>query len=195
MLLRLKSFSDLQFKLRKGAIGLLLWVGLVLPVLGLHQVAFGATSKEVYDPLEPWNRAVFSFNLEVEKALLRPIAKGYEAVTPEIVQDRVSDFLGFLKTPLTLVNNLLQGDLEGAANTTARFMVNGTIGLLGFIDVMEEAVPPRDEDFGQTLAVWGVPSGNFMMLPILGPSTLRDTAGRLGEGLADPMPEFIERND
>ncbi len=147
------------------------------------------------DPLEPVNRAVFEFNLAVQKVFLRPVAKGYDAVTPEFAQARVEDFLIFLRSPIQFGNNVLQGDMEGAADTVVRFIVNGTIGIFGLIDVMEPKIPYRKEDFGQTLAVWGVESGPYLILPFLGPSTVRDTGGFVVDGLSDPMPAFAENRD
>lgn len=164
-------------------------------IYGGNQAMAQDRGAQINDPLEGVNRAVFSFNLAIEKAVLRPVAKGYQAATPVFVQDRVDDFLKFLKSPIILVNNILQGDVEGAMDTTARFITNGTIGLFGLIDVMEPKIAYRDEDFGQTLAVWGVDNGAYLVLPLLGPSNARDVGGRIVDGIANPVPGAVERQD
>ena len=139
------------------------------------------------DPLEPINRSIFSFNVALQKTFLRPVAKGYEAVVPEFGRDRVSDFMTFLRSPLVLANNILQGDLEGAGKTTERIIVNGTVGFFGLFDVMKPVNPPQREDFGQTLGVWGIDSGPYLVLPFLGPSSVRDAAGFVGDMAIDPV--------
>lgn len=143
-------------------------------------------TKEINDPLEPLNRGVFQFNLALEKMVLRPVATVYDKAVPNFLQDRVTDFLHFLNTPFIFLNDLLQGKPDVAADTLGRFLVNGSVGLFGLFDVMAPAVPYHSEDFGQTLAVWGVGDGIYIMLPIIGPSTSRDGAGRIVSLYADP---------
>lgn len=134
------------------------------------------------DPFEPMNRVVFAFNETMDKYLLRPAAKGYKKVTPGIVQTGVTNFFSNLGEPLTLVSDLLQGNVKEAGLDGARFLVNSTVGLFGFIDVSSRiGLDKRSEDFGQVLGAWGVPSGPYIMLPLVGPSTVRDAFGRAAQ--------------
>lgn len=140
------------------------------------------------DPLEPVNRAIFGFNETVDKIALEPVAKGYRAVTPRPVRTGVSNVLSNLRGPLVFINDVLQGQPKRAGTTAARFALNSTAGVLGIFDVGTMAgFEKHDEDFGQTLGVWGVGSGPFLMLPLLGPSNLRDTAGQIGDVGLDPV--------
>ena len=121
---------------------------------------------------------MLAFNLAADEAVFDPLAGGYKAVTPKWGRDRVSDFLQNLGEPVTFVNNVLQGDGERALQTAFRFGVNSTLGIGGLFDIAEEeGLPAHDEDFGQTLAVWGVDSGPYLVLPLLGPSNPRDLLG------------------
>lgn len=139
------------------------------------------------DPWEGFNRGVYRFNDVVDRYVAKPVAKAYQAVTPQPVDDAITRFLNNLLSPVTLVNELLQGKPAAAAATTSRFMFNSTLGLAGFFDVGTKMGMPRtDEDFGQTLAVWGVGQGPYIMLPLLGPSTVRDFFGRVADAPADP---------
>jgi len=136
------------------------------------------TSTTVYDPLEGWNRGVFAFNEEVDKAILEPTAKGYRAVTNEPVRDGVSNFLTNLNQPVVFANTVLQGKPIAAVDTAARFVLNSTVGVAGIFDLATMIdIPEHREDFGQTLGVWGVPNGPYLMLPVAGPSNLRDATG------------------
>ena len=138
----------------------------------------GNYEDEIFDPLEPVNRAIFSFNNFADKIILEPAAKGYKKL-PSPIQSGIGNFLNNLKLPLVVVNQILQGQGKNAAESSGRFIVNSTAGLFGLIDVAEKiGLEQKQEDFGQTLAVWGVPEGPYIMLPLLGPSTLRDTASR-----------------
>lgn len=142
------------------------------------------------DPLEPVNRLVFSANEAVDFLLLDPAVTFYTAVVPEVARDRMSGVLANLRAPVTFVNDLLQGERERAGITLGRFMVNTTFGLGGMFDMASAfgLPPPHVEDFGQTLAVWGVGEGPYLVLPLLGPSTLRDAAGLAVDGLLlDPV--------
>ncbi len=128
------------------------------------------------DPWEPMNRAVFRFNDTVDRWALKPIAKGYRKVTPDVVEDGVHNVFRNLGEARNLVNNLLQFKLHDAGVDTARFFFNTTFGLLGFFDVATKmGLQRNDEDFGQTLGAWGVQSGPYVVLPLFGPSTVRDT--------------------
>ena len=132
---------------------------------------------EIYDPLEPVNRAIFKFNNVADRIVLEPIAKGYRKL-PSPVQSGLSNFLSNLRTPLVAVNQILQGQGSNAIETTGRFVVNSTAGVLGLIDVAEKiGLEEKEEDYGQTLATWGVGDGFYVVLPIFGPSNVRDTTG------------------
>ena len=134
--------------------------------------------EEIKDCFEPLNRATFSFNQGLDKAIVKPIAKGYRKL-PDPVQKGTSNAVKNLSNLITIPNNVLQGDIKLAFINTARLAVNTTIGLLGTIDVANKLGFPKyeNEDYGQTLGVWGFGPGCYLMLPVLGPSTLRDTAG------------------
>ena len=142
------------------------------------------------DPADPWesfNGGVFSFTETADRYVAKPVAKAYQAITPEVMDDAITRVFNNLATPITIVNQLLQGKAHDAAGQTARFMFNSTIGLAGVFDVAQHMDLPRQkEDFGQTLAVWGVKSGPYVMLPLLGPSTVRDTGGRVLDMGVDP---------
>jgi phospholipid-binding lipoprotein MlaA len=136
-----------------------------------------ATTSNPQDPLEGYNRAVFSFNDAVDRTVLKPTATAYKNVTPSFVQTGVSNFFGNLSDAWSAVNNLLQGKGQAGMGDVTRVAVNSTFGIFGLLDIASEAgIPKHNEDFGQTLGVWGVPSGPYLMLPLLGPSTVRDTA-------------------
>lgn len=130
------------------------------------------------DPLERYNRAMFSFNEGVDKAVLKPAAQAYEAVTPRLVRTGVGNVLGNIGDIWIGVNNLLQGKVGDGMSDLMRFALNSTFGILGIFDVASEAgLPKHDEDFGQTLAVWGVNEGPYVVLPLFGPRTARDAVG------------------
>jgi phospholipid-binding lipoprotein MlaA len=136
-----------------------------------------ATTQNPQDPLEGYNRAVFSFNDAVDRTVLKPTATAYKNATPSFVQTGVNNFFGNLSDAWSAVNNLLQGKGQAGMGDVTRFAFNSTFGIFGLLDIASEAgIPKHNEDFGQTLGVWGVPSGPFVMLPVLGPSTVRDTA-------------------
>ena len=134
--------------------------------------------KKTKDCFEKLNRVTFSFNQGLDKAFIKPIAKGYRKL-PDPIQKGTNNALKNLSNLVTIPNNVLQGDVKTAAINTGRLVVNTTIGLLGIVDVANKMGFPKyvKEDYGQTLGAWGVGSGCYLVLPILGPSTLRDTAG------------------
>ena len=134
--------------------------------------------KKIKDCFEPLNRATFSFNQGLDKAVIKPIAKGYRKL-PDPVQKGTSNALKNLSNLITIPNNVLQGDIKLAFINTARLAVNTTVGILGTIDVANKLGFPKYEyeDYGQTLGVWGVGPGCYVVLPVLGPSSIRDTAG------------------
>ncbi len=145
---------------------------------------------EIYDPFEGINRAVFSFNNVADKVILEPAAKGYKKL-PSPVQTGVGNFINNLKLPLAAFNQLLQGQGKNAAESTGRFLVNSTIGIFGLIDVAENiGLDQKEEDFGQTLATWGVGDGFYIVLPLFGPSNLRDTTGMVMTMMTDPVNAY-----
>ena len=140
------------------------------------------------DPLEPVNRVVFSFNNIFDRLILRPIAVVYKGLMPEFIRNRVTYSLNNLSMPITAVNNILQGELRKAGVSTSRFLINSTVGVLGIFDPASSmGLESKNEDFGQTLTVWGVPSGPYLVLPFIGPSNPRDFTGLLSTSLLDPM--------
>lgn len=131
-------------------------------------------------------------NEAADKAILEPVAKGYRAVTPEPARIAVRNFLRNLNSPIVIGNQLLQGDLTGAGNATARVVINTLAGFGGLIDVAElGGIEHEPEDFGQTLATWGVGDGMYVVLPLLGPSTMRDATGSLVDSYADPLRIYL----
>ena len=147
-----------------------------------------ATSKNnPNDPLEGFNRAMFSFNEKVDQVALRPASTVYKTLLPSFVQTGIGNFFGNLGDVWTAVNNLLQGKVEDGMSDVARVMINTFAGIGGLIDVASDAnLPKHHEDFGQTLGKWGVGSGPYVVLPILGPSTLRDTVALPVDWTGDP---------
>jgi phospholipid-binding lipoprotein MlaA len=147
-----------------------------------------SSSQEVADPIEPVNRAVFSFNMFVDRIVLEPVARAYRFVTPEAARRSVANFLANLRSPVIFANDALQGERERAGITLGRFMINTTLGVAGLFDPATAFGYPRhEEDLGQTLGVWGVASGPYLMLPLLGPSNGRDTVGKVGDYLINPL--------
>lgn len=143
---------------------------------------------EINDPIEPVNRVIFAFNNVVDRFVLEPVAKIYDAVFPTFVKDSVQSFMRNLRTPLIIANNLLQGDFDDAGTATARFVINTTVGVVGLVDVAsKQGFAYEQEDLGQTLGVWGLGDGMYLVLPILGPSSARDFTGTVGEYFADPL--------
>ncbi|MCE3263925.1 MAG: VacJ family lipoprotein [Pseudoduganella sp.] len=146
-----------------------------------------ATSNNPRDPFEGYNRAVFTFNDKVDEVALKPAATAYKNVTPGFFQTGVSNFFGNLADVWTAANNLLQGKVGDGMSDIMRVALNSTFGLLGVLDIASEAgLQKHKEDFGQTLGSWGVPSGPYLMLPLLGPSTVRDTVALPADIYADP---------
>ena len=145
---------------------------------------------EIYDPLESVNRVIFNFNNVADKVILEPVAKGYKKL-PSPIQNGLGNFLNNLKMPLVIVNQLLQGQGGNAAESTGRFFINSTAGLLGIIDVAETVgLEQKQEDFGQTLATWGIGDGFYIVLPIFGPSNLRDASGMFLTSINDPINAY-----
>ncbi|MDB5491333.1 MAG: vacJ like lipofamily protein [Micavibrio sp.] len=151
---------------------------------------------EIEDPYIGFNKAVFSFNDAADQAVLRPVALGYRYVVPRGGRVGVRNVLHNLRAPVNLANNLLQGDLDGAGTTLTRTVINTIIGVGGIFDVAaSEGIPYREEDFGQTLGVWGVDHGPYMIIPLLGPSSARDATGLLADSLMDPINWYLHNTD
>ncbi len=159
---------------------------LLMPLVGCAALPPN-TQTDPRDPFERVNRATFAFNDALDRRVARPIATGYRRVTPDAVETGVSNFFSNAAYPTVLVNNLLQGKLKDALNDTGRLLLNTTLGLGGLLDPASAAGLARnDEDFGQTLGRWGVASGPYVMLPLLGPYTLRDGFGSLADEFTEP---------
>jgi phospholipid-binding lipoprotein MlaA len=141
------------------------------------------------DPWESVNRPIFTFNDTLDTYALKPIAQGYQKVTPQFVEDGVSNFFGNLGEVRNLLNNVLQAKFHDAGVDTSRFIFNSTFGVLGVFDVATRMGLQRsDEDFGQTLGKWGLGSGPYVVLPFFGPSSVRDTVGRVPDSYVSVYP-------
>ncbi len=161
---------------------------LFILIILIFQVS-GCATHANKDPLENFNRAIYKFNDVADNAIVKPVSKGYKSIAPIFVVKGINNFFNNLRDVVTVVNELLQGKIEYAAHDTGRIIVNSSIGLLGFIDVHSiSGGERRKEDFGQTLAVWGVSQGAYLVLPFIGPSTTRDAIGFITDTLAfDPI--------
>lgn len=136
------------------------------------------SAEDIDDPIEPFNRAIFSFNNAIDEYFFEPVAKGYDYVMPDSAQKGVSNFFRNLDTPIYLVSDLLQLKFEQAGTHTGRFLINSTIGVLGFMDVADDwGMSHHPEDIGSAFGNWGMGPGFYLVLPILGPSSLRDGVG------------------
>ena len=161
------------------------WVGAALALV-VAQGCATAPGGNPSDPFESLNRSVVSFNDSLDRAVIKPVAIVYRDVTPSPVRTGVTNFFGNLKDVWSVVNNGLQGKGEHAGDSLGRVMINTVFGLGGLLDMAGEAnIPKHTEDFGQTLGVWGVPAGPYLVLPVLGPSTVRDTAALIVDTQAD----------
>ncbi|MFN4283271.1 MAG: VacJ family lipoprotein [Alphaproteobacteria bacterium] len=166
------------------------------PAAQFAQAAPAADMEDENDPLEGLNRGIFEFNRVVDGIIIKPAAQVYRGVLPQEAQDGIRNFLRNLRSPIILLNNLLQGDMDAAGNTIGRFLLNTTAGIGGVLDLAaDRGLPYRGEDFGQTFAVWGVGEGPYLMLPVLGPSNVRDTTGLVAEWFADPVNIALDNND
>ena len=145
--------------------------------------------EKIADPFEPLNRFFFDFNDKLYFWVLKPVAKGYSKIVPEKVRQSVKNLFNNVSTPVRVVNNLLQGKIELAGDELVRFGVNSTVGVLGLFDYAktELEIPMQEEDFGQTLGVWGLSPGFYINWPFLGPSTLRDSIGYAGDYFLEPV--------
>ena len=165
-----------------GSKNVLKTAALIGLVCGLSGCASTADNR---DPIEPVNRAVFSFNEGVDRAVMKPVAQGYRAVLPSPVRTGVSNFFSNLRDPWTAINQILQGKFEAGATDFMRFVTNTTFGVIGIFDVASEGgMVKHSEDFGQTLGVWGLDTGPYLVLPIFGPSNARDAVGTMVDSIA-----------
>ncbi|MGH7894929.1 MAG: MlaA family lipoprotein [Candidatus Binatia bacterium] len=167
-------------------------VGLALILAG----GAGARAEEDRSDSDPWegfNRAIFTFNDAADRWVIEPVAKGYDVIAPDPLQRCFANFFHNLRVPINGVNDLLQGKPVDGASDVGRFVVNSTIGMAGFLDPATYfGLVRHDEDFGQTLGVWGVPQGPYLVLPLLGPSTVRDTGGRAVDAALTPTWYFLD---
>lgn len=161
--------------------------GIILSIAVLLSACSNSNNKTT-DTYENINRKVYAFNNGIDKVLLKPTAKAYKAITPKFIDKSIGNVFSNLDDVGNIINNTLQGKFPAAAEDTGRFLFNSTLGLAGLLDIASAAgFKKSDEDFGQTLAKWGVKSGPYVMLPLLGPSTLRDASAKLTvDRLTDP---------
>jgi phospholipid-binding lipoprotein MlaA len=161
---------------------------MVLALLGGCASTGATQAKNPRDPWEGMNRGLYKFNDVVDRATLKPAAKGYKKVTPEWFRRGVGNFFSNLQYPATIINQLLQGKPKLAARDTGRLLTNTLLGFGGILDPASRVgLEKNDEDLGQTLGAWGVPSGPYIMLPFLGPTTLRDAPSSFAEFFIDPL--------
>ncbi len=166
-----------------------------LLLFGLSSFVSANSGNEAGDPWEGFNRAVFSFNDTLDRNVLVPVTKGYRFVMPDVAETGVHNFFENLGDISTLINNLLQGKVSDATQDFARVAFNSTFGLLGVIDVASPmGIEKHDEDFGQTLGYWGVDSGPYIVLPLLGPSNVRDGVALIPDHYLDPITYMDEDN-
>lgn len=143
------------------------------------------------DPLEVINRPIYRLNDVADRYVLRPAGKGYNFVVPQVARTGIGNFFDNITYPVTIVNDLLQGKGAQAWDDTLRFFINSTFGIFGLMDLATgQGLPAHNEDFGQTFATWGIPSGPYIVLPLLGPSTVRDGIGILGNVQVNPLVQM-----
>jgi phospholipid-binding lipoprotein MlaA len=160
----------------------------IAALLAMGLITGCATSGNAKDPIEGYNRAMFAFNDGLDKAVIKPVAKGYDAVLPTPVRTGVTNFFGNIADLFIGVNNLVQGKVSDGVGVLGRVAVNTTVGFLGIFDVASNmGLEKHEEDFGQTFGRWGMGSGAYVVLPLLGPRTVRDTAGLVLDVATDPV--------
>jgi len=184
--------SESTFK----AFSTVLCLSLIISVSASAQPTSGSQPQEVSDPIEPVNRVIFVFNDFLDRILIEPVAKGYNYILPQVVRDGVQNFMRNLKSPIIVGNDLLQGRVGDAGVATARFLINSTIGVVGVADVAStKGLKYKSADFGETLSTWGVGKGFYLVLPILGPSSLRDGLGDFADAYVDPVRLYAHNTD
>lgn len=200
-----KAIRSVRYEMKENS--LLLWLSLCATAVLLASCAGTSAQQsqdsnaigdvvEISDPFESSNRRVFAFNNAVDDAVIHPVVKGYRAAVPKPARTGFSNFLRNLKSPVTFANQLLQGDVDGAGDVVVRTAVNTLIGVGGIFDIAgREGIEYEQEDFGQTLGVWGVGHGPYLVVPVLGPSSLRDYAGYAVDSLADPLRWYLFNTD
>jgi phospholipid-binding lipoprotein MlaA len=170
---------------------------LLTACLGLLGACASLPKDSQRSPRDPWermNRATYKYNDALDRAIVKPVAKGYVKVTPQPVRTGVTNFFDNLETPVSMVNDLLQWQIKDFFNDTARLVLNTTLGLGGLLDPATRAgLDKNDRDFGQTLGKWGVKSGPYVVLPVLGPSDVRDAGGRLVDNYSEPRAYLKDR--
>lgn len=164
---------------------------LLMSSLVISSVLAGcASTSEVKekDPWEGWNRGAQEFNDDLDKAVIKPVAKGYQKVTPKFVDDGITNFFSNLNDIGVTLNDFMQLKMSQGGMDAGRFLINTTAGVAGFVDVATMVdLPKHNEDFGQTLGFWGMPTGNYLVLPLLGPSSPREVVGTIGDALMNPL--------
>ncbi len=179
--------------MKKPASKFLIMLFCVFLVMGTASCAHSVDPKDgakagINDPFEPINRGIFGFNNVLDKIIIDPICRVYVAIVPDFMRSGVHNFMRNLTSPILVGNELLQGDFRQAGVSTARFVINTTAGVGGLMDPATSAgLQYKDADFGQTLGVWGFGPGFYIVIPVLGPSSLRDAAGTAADSYVDPV--------
>jgi len=167
----------------------------VAAVVTLSGCASTVGEDGISDPFEGANRAIFSFNKGIDDTVIHPVLNGYRKVVPQPARNGLVNFLRNLRSPIDFANQVLQGDIDGAGTVFVRAAINSTVGFGGLVDLAgREGIEYEKEDFGQTLAVWGVGHGPYLMVPLFGPSTARDATGYIVDILADPLRLYWDDN-
>lgn len=189
------SFSEFN-SFRRAAVAFALVACISAPVHAEPRAQIAqAQAEQIDDPFEPVNRAVFEFNRFLDEIALKPMAAWY-GLLPDKAREGTHNFVGNLKNPWTAVNDIAQGQPERFGNTVARFFINTLLGFFGTFDpAARMGFPAHEEDAGQTFAVWGAGEGPYIMLPVFGPSNLRDTIGFAVDSFLDPVNYVTRRND
>jgi phospholipid-binding lipoprotein MlaA len=165
------------------------------PLASTYVASGSGTDWSVMDPWERFNRRSYKINSAIDRAFLRPVAKGYDKVTPRLIRTGVRHFFTNLQQPVVALNLLLQGHPGQAGTATGRFLLNATFGLGGVLDPASHAgIPRRDKDFGQTFAKWGWKRSRYLVLPLFGSGTVRDTVGKGVNTRFSPLSELAKRN-
>jgi len=177
---------QMKLSFTKRAGGSLLLLASVLGTGGC--ASWVGMEPEPGDPLEPFNRSMFALNQHIDTYVAKPLAKGYQKITPEPIDRGITNFFNNLDEIPTALNNLLQFKVKEALSDLGRLAINSTLGFFGFMDVATTwGLEKHDEDFGQTLGKWGVPSGPYLVLPIIGSSSIRDGAGFAVDWVSNPI--------